>query len=204
MKKIVCKEKMLIFITLIIAMLLGLTGNSTAENKENKEELNSLEIRTEYEYNEKNNTVICKMISNNQLKETKPTWSLDETKKIYIKQFEKNQEYQTRVEDIYGNVIDLTIKIELIDEKGPEIEVDYTYDESKNVVIATIKSNEEMANNKPTWKLSENKLEFKKEFKQNEKYKTKVTDKWKNQTEVEIKIDMIDDKRTKNRNGISI
>ena len=58
-----------------------------------------------------------------------------------------------------------------------------------------------MANNKPTWKLDENKLEFKKEFKQNEKYKTKVTDKWENQTEVEIKIDMIDDKRTRDRNG---
>ena len=43
------------------------------------------------------------------------------TKKIYIKQFEKNQEYQTRVEDIYGNVIEKNIKRGLLQMKDDKL-----------------------------------------------------------------------------------
>ena len=162
------------------------------EKEKDNEKPSMLEIKTQYIYNEKNNTVTGKIISNNPLKDTKPTWNLDESKYIYTKQFEKNQEYQTKVEDIYGNVIEVTIKIELIDEKGPEVEVHYSYNESENTVTASIESDEEMADTKPTWILSDDKKTYIKKYDSNEDYITSVKDKWGNETKVNIKINQID------------
>ena len=204
MQKKLMKEKMSIFAILVIAMLLGLTGCSTAENSEKVSGENTLKVETEYTYNETDNTVIGKIISNNKLKDTKPTWKLDENKCIYTKKFKKNEEYKTKVEDIYGNKIDVNINVDKIDENGPIVKVEYNYNENENTVTAVIKSNEEMAETKPTWKISEDKTEYKKEFNKNQQYKTKVADKWLNQTEVEICIEKIDDKRARNKNGISI
>ena len=59
-------ERKILFIILLIAMLLGLAGCSTAENVELKENPSILETRTQYTYNPKNNTVTGKIISNNK------------------------------------------------------------------------------------------------------------------------------------------
>lgn len=75
---------------------------------------------------------------------------------------------------------------------GPEIEMEYQYDKEKNTVLAIMHSNEEMAETKPTWNLSDDKKTYTKEYDDNENYVTSVKDIWGNETNVHIKIDKID------------
>ena len=151
-------------------------------------------IETSYEYDGKTNTVIVTMNSNEEMSDTKPTWNLTQDKLKYTKTFNKNEKYKTVVEDIYGNKTEIEINIEQIDDKGPVIEISYEYDKKTNTVTATMSSNEEMNDTKPTWKLSQDKLKYTKEFDKNEEYKTIVEDIYGNKTEVKIKINQIDDK----------
>lgn len=149
-------EQKILFIILLIALLLGLSGCSTAENMELKENSSVLEIRTQYTYNEKNNTVTGKIKSNNPLKNTKVSWKLSQDGKTYTNEnLKQNGKYETIIEDIYGNIKSVEINVDLIDDKGPEIKMEYKYNEENNTVTAIIHSNEELKDTKTTWKLSE-------------------------------------------------
>ena len=173
-------ERKILFIILLIAMLLGLAGCSTAENVELKENPSILETRTQYTYNPKNNTVTGKIISNNPLKDTKVSWKLNQDKKIYINEnLKQNGKYETIIEDIYGNTKNVEINVELIDDKGPKIEMEYKYNEKNNTATAIMHSNEELKDTKNAWKLSEDKLTYTNEnMTSNGSYCTTVEDKW--------------------------
>ena len=189
-------ERKILFVILLIAMLLGLAGCSTAENIELKENPSILEIRTQYIYNEKNNTVTGKLISNNPLKDTKVSWKLSQDRKTYTNEnLKQNGKYETIIEDIYGNIKSVEINVDLIDGKGPEIKMEYKYNEENNTVTAIMHSNEELKDTKTTWKLSENKLTYTNEnMTSNGSYYTGVKDKWGNESKVLIDIKIIDDK----------
>ena len=108
-------ERKILFIILLIAMSLGLAGCSTAENVELKENQSILEIRIQYTYNEKNNTVTGKLMSNNPLKDTKVSWKLSQDRKTYINEnLRQNGKYETIIEDIYGNTKSVEINVDLI------------------------------------------------------------------------------------------
>ncbi len=192
-------ERKILFIILLIAMLLGLAGCSTAENVELKENPSILETRTQYTYNPKNNTVTGKIISNNPLKDTKVSWKLNQDKKIYINEnLKQNGKYETIIEDIYGNTKNVEINVELIDDKGPKIEMEYKYNEKNNTAIAIMHSNEELKDTKNAWKLSEDKLTYTNEnMTSNGSYCTTVEDKWGNKSKVFIDIKLVDDKGPK-------
>ena len=189
-------EQKILFIILLIALLLGLSGCSTAENMELKENSSVLEIRTQYTYNEKNNTVTGKIKSNNPLKNTKVSWKLSQDGKTYTNEnLKQNGKYETIIEDIYGNIKSVEINVDLIDDKGPEIKMEYKYNEENNTVTAIIHSNEELKDTKTTWKLSEDKLTYTNEnMTSNGSYHTGVKDKWGNESKVLIDIKIIDDK----------
>ena len=189
-------ERKILFVILLIAMLLGLAGCSTAENIELKENPSILEIRTQYIYNEKNNTVTGKLISNNPLKDTKVSWKLSQDRKTYTNEnLKQNGKYETIIEDIYGNIKSVEINVDLIDGKGPEIKMEYKYNEENNTVTAIMHSNEELKDTKTTWKLSEDKLTYTNEnMTSNGSYYTGVKDKWGNESKVLIDIKIIDDK----------
>ena len=189
-------EQKILFIILLIALLLGLSGCSTAENMELKENSSVLEIRTQYTYNEKNNTVTGKIKSNNPLKNTKVSWKLSQDGKTYTNEnLKQNGKYETIIEDIYGNIKSVEINVDLIDDKGPEIKMEYKYNEENNTVTAIIHSNEELKDTKTTWKLSEDKLTYTNEnMTSNGSYYTGVKDKWGNESKVLIDIKIIDDK----------
>ena len=155
----------------------------------------------EYVYNKQNNTVTAKMKSNKLLSHTKPTWNLSNDKLIYTKTFSKNETYYTPVQDIFGNTKMAKIEINQIDDKGPEIEVTYTYNDKSGMVTANMKSNEIMSDTKPTWKLSEDKLTYTKDFNENQSYITDVKDIYGNTTKVKISITQI---KKKVLNGIDI
>ena len=189
-------EQKILFIILLIALLLGLSGCSTAENMELKENSSVLEIRTQYTYNEKNNTVTGKIKSNNPLKNTKVSWELSQDGKTYTNEnLKQNGKYETIIEDIYGNIKSVEINVDLIDDKGPEIKMEYKYNEENNTVTAIMHSNEELKDTKTTWKLSEDKLTYTNEnMTSNGSYHTGVKDKWGNESKVLIDIKIIDDK----------
>lgn len=158
-------------------------------------------IEMEYVYNKQNNTVIAKMKSNKKLANTKPTWNLNNDKLLYTKIFNKNETYYTPVQDIFGNTKMAKIEINQIDDKGPEIEVTYTYNEKSGIITANMKSNEIMADTKPTWKLSKDKLTYTKDFDENQSYITDVKDIYGNTTKVKISITQI---KKKVLNGIDV
>ena len=189
-------ERKILFENLLIAMLLGLAGCSTAENIELKENPSILEIRTQYIYNEKNNTVTGKLISNNPLKDTKVSWKLSQDRKTYTNEnLKQNGKYETIIEDIYGNIKSVEINVDLIDGKGPEIKMEYKYNEENNTVTAIMHSNEELKDTKTTWKLSEDKLTYINEnMTSNGSYYTNVEDKWGNKSKAFIDIKLIDNK----------
>ena len=164
-------------------------------------QINGPNIEMEYVYNKQNNTVTAKMKSNKLLSHTKPTWNLSNDKLTYTKTFSKNETYYTPVQDIFGNTKMAKIEINQIDDKGPEIEVTYTYNDKSGIVTANMKSNEIMADTKPTWKLSEDKLTYTKDFNENQSYITDVKDIYGNTTKVKISITQI---KKKVLNGIDI
>ncbi len=133
-----------------------------------------LEITMQYEYNAQDNTVMAKMISNIELKDTKPTWTLSENKKEYTKKFTGNMNYKTQIEDINGNISNVNIVITQI--QPLSIKINYEYDAEENIVIAKMTSNIELKNTKPSWTLSENKKEYTKKFTGNMNYTTQVED----------------------------
>lgn len=164
-------------------------------------QINGPNIEMEYVYNKQNNTVTAKMKSNKLLSHTKPTWNLSNDKLTYTKTFSKNETYYTPVQDIFGNTKMAKIEINQIDDKGPEIEVTYTYNDKSGIVTANMKSNEIMADTKPTWKLSEDKLTYTKDFNENQSYITEVKDIYGNTTKVKISITQI---KKKVLNGIDV
>ena len=131
------------------------------------------------------NQVVCKIVSDVPLKDTKPTWKLSEDKITYIKTFTNNIDYSTPVEDIYGNIVNVNIRIKEIDELPPEITLEYKYNNDDTVTVY-MKSNEEMGDTKPTWKLSEDKLTYEKIYDSNQTYNTLVNDVYGNETSVKI------------------
>ena len=145
-------------------------------------------------YDKTTNQVTSKIISDVPLKNTKPTWKLSEDRMTYTKVYSNNSNYSTAVEDIYGNVVNVKINFNDIDDKGPEVKVDLRYDIYSNTVTAVMKSNEKMANTKPTWELSEDQLTYTKIFSTNMNYNTRVEDLYGNGTNVNIVITKIDDK----------
>ena len=154
-------------------------------------QINGPNIEMEYVYNKQNNTVTAKMKSNKILANTKPTWKLSDDRLIYTKTFNKNEMYYTPVQDTFGNSKMAKIEITQIDDKGPEIEVIYTYNEKSGIVTVDMKSNEIMADTKPTWKLSDDKLTYTKSFNEKQNYITEVNDIYGNITKVKISITQI-------------
>ena len=149
---------------------------------------NNLEINVEYKYNAQNNTVTVNMHSNNELKHTKPSWTLSQDKLTYTKTFGANDIYDTPVEDIDGNVI--TVKLE-ITQIIPVITVEYIKN-NNNTVTAIMHSSEELKDTKPSWTLSADKLSYTKTFGANEDYTTDVEDIYGNVVTVRITINQID------------
>ena len=141
-------------------------------------------ITMEYIYNQDNNTVTAIMHSNGALKDTKPSWTLSADRLSYTKIFEANDIYDTQVEDIYGNVVIVSIEITKI---APTITVEYIRN-NDNTVTVILHSNEALKDVKPTWTLSEDKLNYTKTFSTNENYSLEVEDIYGNKTEVTITV----------------
>ena len=177
------KRKIIIMIIITIIAIISLFTFSAAKEEESTkdnivkvEEKNTDEdiVKVEYEYDEKENTAIAKIISKTELKNTKPTWTLSENKKEYTKKFIGNTNYTTQVEDINGNIYNVNIVVTQI--QPLSIKMDYEYNAEENVVIAKMTSNIELKNTKPSWTLSENKKEYTKRFTGNTNYTTQVED----------------------------
>lgn len=159
------------------------------------------QISMSYQYNENNNTVTAIMTSNKALEKTKPTWTLSKDKLTYTKTFDKNQIYTTPVVDTYGNSVNVKVSIIKVDVTGPKITITYDYNEEKSSVIVSLKSNEKMANTKPTWTLSKDGLTYTKKYDSNQSYTTTIKDMYGNSTNVKLNITGIKDKVL---NGIDV
>ena len=151
------------------------------------------EITMEYIFNEENNTVTGIMHSNEKLKDTKVSWELSEDQLTYTTTLRSNGSYTTTVEDIWGNVTEVLIDVTLVDETGPEITMEYIYDEVTNTVTGIMHSNERMKNTKVSWELSEDGLTYTTILKSNGSYITTVEDIYGNVTEVLIEVTQIDE-----------
>ncbi|MCI8273607.1 MAG: hypothetical protein HFJ55_05960 [Clostridia bacterium] len=147
-------------------------------------------ITVEKKYDENTNKVTAKIISSVPLQHTKPTWELGQDRKTYTKVFSENQKYSTPVQDTNGNI--LMAELDIKEVKIAKITTDWAYDYNTNKVTAMIKSDTELQDTKPTWKLSEDKKIYTKVFTENISYSTPVVDKYGNIIEVKFNIDAID------------
>ena len=149
-------------------------------------QIQPLEIKVNYQYNEVENTVIATMVSNIELKDTKPSWTLSADGKTYTKTFTGNMNYETSVEDVNGTIYNVKIVITQI--QPLQIQVTYEYNAQENTVIATIASNIELKNTKPSWTLSEDKKTYTKIFSENMDYSTQIEDVNGEKRDVQIKV----------------
>ncbi len=141
-------------------------------------------VEVSYKYNGNSNSVTVTMRSNSQLQHTKPTWNLSSDKYTYTKEFDANQIYITPVQDIYGNVVDVQLKITQI---PPTIKVNYEKNSDGTITVSMI-SNQELANTKPSWTLSQDKLKYTKVFNSNQQYETPIQDIFGNVVSVKINV----------------
>ena len=150
-------------------------------------------LKMNYYYDEEKNQVTAQIVSNIELKDTKPTWELSKDKKIYTKIFKENTQYSTPVQDKWGNIIDTNIVV--VDVKGLEIKTEYEYVKETNEVISKMISNVKLKDTKPTWKLSDDKKVYTKIYTKNEKlYTTEFQDRYGNKTKANIQVVQVDDK----------
>ena len=141
-------------------------------------------IETSYKYNSSGDMVTVTMKANTQIENTKLTWTLSSDKYTYTKKFDKNQIYTTPVQDIFGNSVNVEIKITKI---LPKISVKYEINADGTMTV-TMTSNQELANTKPSWTLSQDKLKYTKVFDSNQMYTTPVQDTYGNIVNVSLNI----------------
>ena len=110
-KKMRLKIFILIFAFVLFFNKILYAGNNSVDNNIIEEETVADGIKLEYEYNEENNTVLAKIISDIELKDTKPTWKLSKDKKTYTKTYDSNTKYTTLVENINGKKVEVEINI---------------------------------------------------------------------------------------------
>ena len=182
---IIKKSKLIIILMFVLAVLFNFCFFETNVIAITKNE--DIKIDTNCQYNKDSNTATVTIISNNELEDTKPTWTLSEDKKSYSKVFDANIEYTTPVQDIYGNIVQVSIKVTKL---APIITVEYIKNTDRTITVA-LKSNVELANTKPTWTLSEDKKTYSKVYDENTEYTTPVQDTYGNEVIVEIKVTQI-------------
>lgn len=152
-------------------------------------DIKTSKIELNYVYDSEKNQVTVEVISDVEFKNTKAsTWKLSENKKIYRKVYTDNTNYNTIFQDKWGNNICTNIVISQIDKEGPNVKLDYFYNDDDTVTIS-INSNEIMKNNKnQSWVLSNDGLRYEKKYSHDEDYFTTVEDLYGNITPVEIKL----------------
>ena len=148
-------------------------------------------LKVEYEYNSKTNKVLAKIISNIELKPTKVSWQLSEDKLTYSFEFGSNTTYTTTITNKYGNEFTVEIKVTQIDDKPPEITMEYITNKD-NSITAIMHSNEILGETKPTWTLSQDKLSYSKTFDNTNVYTTPVQDIYGNEVMVKVRVIIYD------------
>ena len=164
------RKIIMLIVTTIVIILLGTFSKAIDEGSAHGD--NTLKL--EYEYNAEENTVMAKMVSNIELKDTKPTWTLSADKKTYTKRFTGNMNYETQVGDVNGATYTVNIIVTQI--QPLSIKVSYEYNAEENTVMTKMESNIELKDTKPTWTLSEDKKAYTKIFSENNNYSTQVED----------------------------
>lgn len=149
------------------------------------------DINLQYRYNTTSNAVTIIATAKTEFKNTKPTWTLSEDKKTYRKTYFTNQTYNTIFVLKNGSSENILLDIKQIDETGPNINVQYIYDDTNDVVTVKLNSNEVMSDTKPTWNLSNDKFTYTKRYYKNESYYTEVKDKYGNASMVKLNISQI-------------
>jgi len=149
-----------------------------------------MDVDISYTYNEINNSVTAYVYNKDCFKNTKPTWNLSKDNKTYSKTFINNYKYSTPFTDLNNNTDLIEITINQVDDIPPKIEFTYTLNDDNSVTV-TATSNEILSKNKPTWTLSEDKLNYHKIFKNNQNYNTTFTDKFGNTDNYNISFDLI-------------
>ena len=148
-------------------------------------------VKMEYKYNSESNTVTGIMKSTKKLKNTKVSWKLSEDCLTYTTTLKSNGSYTTTVEDLFGNKAEVLINVNQIDDKAPEITMEYIYNNNKTVT-AIMHSNEILGDTKPSWTLSSDKLTYTKIFDSSQYYTTPVHDIYGNEVIVRISVKIYD------------
>ena len=145
------------------------------------------EITFNYILNE-DNSVTVTAISNEALKNTKPTWTLSDDNLSYLKTFYTNQNYSTTFTDKHGNSKNYSISFNSI---IINYEITYEYNEQNNTVTVKIISKVPLKNTKPTWSLNNDNTIFTKTFYTNQNYFTPIEDTHGNIENININFDLI-------------
>lgn len=148
-------------------------------------------VKLQYRYNSTSNAVTIIATSETGFQKTKPTWSLSEDSKTYRKTYFVNESYYTPFVLKNGVTENVKINVTQVDDIGPQISIQYIYNDSDDTVTVKMTSNEVLSNTKPTWNLSEDSKIYTKKYYKNESYYTDVKDKYGNLSRVKLNIKQV-------------
>ena len=148
-------------------------------------------VLLEYIHND-DNTVTVKINANEKLKKSKGNnWILSEDQMVYARTFNEDIDYTTEIQDLYGHITTVYIKIKRrIDEYPgtPNIRVKYMYT-SYGAVAVEMVSDVPFQNTKPTWSLSSDGYRYTKQYTQYDVYSTQIVDIYGRSRNIDIKVD---------------
>ena len=84
-----------------------------------------------YEYKEDTNTVIVTLTSDKKLLNNKTTWKISEDQKKFTYEFKENTTYNSKITDIYGNIIYVPLKVTQIKSYTSDIGIDVSHHNGK-------------------------------------------------------------------------
>lgn len=84
-----------------------------------------------YKYKSETNTVEVTLTSDKRLLNNKTTWKLSDNQKIFTYEFDKNTTYNSKITDIYGNIIYVPLQVTQIKEFSSNIGIDVSHHNGK-------------------------------------------------------------------------
>lgn len=126
-------------------------------------------------------------------------WILFNDGYSYKKEYNRNTNYNTSVENIDGVITEININVSEINDIAPVIKLEYVVRDDGEIIVYA-KSNKKLLDNKSSeWKLSEDKLTYTRTYGKDveENYATSFSDLHNNEVNVYIKIKIRNDSYTR-------
>ena len=166
----------------------------TTDEDDNKDPEDTTPPVLSIEYSNTNMTsedVIVTITADEEIQEV-DGWTISNDKKSLSKTYTENVQENIEVQDLYGNVSQISVSISNIDKQAPDLSIEYSNTNMTNEnIVATITANEEIQEVEG-WTISNDKKSLSKTYTENVQENVDVQDLYGNTSQISVSISNID------------